>query len=103
MEKNSPQSSQAYFGQALSCSTKNPASGLLSDTSWTNADSQWLLVRNTYLPLSPALSIDLEISAHIWEIFLTSAFLGSDLLLQNISVAFCFKPNLINLEPALVI
>lgn len=48
-----------------------------------NADSQWLLVSNCYLLLSPALLIHLEILIHIWEILLISASLGSDVLLQK--------------------
>lgn len=65
-----------------------------------NADRQWLLVRSPPLLLSLVLSIHLEILTHIWEIFLTSAFLGSDIVVQNISVTVSFKLYLINLEPA---
>lgn len=65
-----------------------------------NADRQWLLVGSLHLLLSPALSVHLEILTHIWEIFLTSAFLGSDIVVQNISVTFSFKLYWINLEPA---
>lgn len=65
-----------------------------------NVDHQWLLVWSLHLLLSPTLSTHLEIVTHIWEIFLTSAFLGSDIVVQNISVTFSFKLYLINLEPA---
>lgn len=64
-----------------------------------NVDCQWLVVRSLHILLLPALSIHLEILAHIWEIFLTSAFLGSDIVVENISATFSFKLCLINLEP----